>query len=101
MVGLGALLANAGIKKGEAEARIWFEKAANAGDVNGMTNLGSIYGGGVGVAVDFTVAREWYGKAAAANSSEGMYQLGLMTQDGDGRLRPSASDAAFEMTLCA
>ena len=30
-----------------------------------------------------------------------MVQVRLMTQDGDGRLRPSASDAPFELTLCA
>jgi TPR repeat protein len=84
MVGLGTLLVGSGIKTNPAEARMWFEKAANLGDVTGMTNLASVYGGGVGVPVDFAVARNWFTKAAAANSSEGMYQLGLMTQDGDG-----------------
>jgi TPR repeat protein len=54
MVGLGTLLVNGtGIKTNPEEARIWFEKAANLGDVTGMTNLASVYGGGVGVPVDF------------------------------------------------
>ena len=30
-----------------------------------------------------------------------MVQVRLMTQDGDGRLRPSGSETPFEMTLCA
>jgi hypothetical protein len=28
---------------------MWTEKAANAGDVGGITNIGSVYGAGVGV----------------------------------------------------
>jgi TPR repeat protein len=55
-------------RKMKFEARLLFEKASNAGDFMGMNNLGSVYGAGIGVPVDFAAAPGWYEKAAADNS---------------------------------
>ncbi|WP_139101878.1 tetratricopeptide repeat protein, partial [Acinetobacter baumannii] len=84
-------------KKNSAEGRMLIERAAEAGDVDGMTNLASLYGAGVGGKTDFGMARKWYARAVEANSSEAMYQLGLMTQDGDGAAKDDvAAKALFE-----
>jgi TPR repeat protein len=62
-----------------------------------MINLGSVYGAGIGVPVDFAKSRSWFEKAAAANSAEAMFQLGMMTQDGDGGPKDDpAAKAWFE-----
>jgi uncharacterized protein len=62
-----------------------------------MINLGSVYGAGIGVPVDFAKSRSWFEKAAAANSAEAMFQLGMMTQDGDGGPEDDpAAKARFE-----
>jgi TPR repeat protein len=47
-----------------AQARVWFQKAADKGDANAMSGLGGLYINGYGVAKDSAKAREWYEKAA-------------------------------------
>ena len=84
MVELGVLLANgSGVAKDQAEARRLFERAAEAGNPRGVTNLAALSSGG-GVPSDPVRARALLSKAAEANSAEAQYQLGLMTADGVG-----------------
>jgi len=81
MVELGVLYATgAGTPKDEAQARKLFERAAEAGNPRGVSNLAALGGG---AASDPARARELLAKAAETNA-EAQYQLGLMLADGTG-----------------
>jgi TPR repeat protein len=67
-----------------AEARRWYEKAAAAGEAQGMINLGSLYEAGNGVPQDYAAARRWYEKAAATGNAWAMINLGIMYGTGHG-----------------
>ena len=62
----------ASVPQDYAKAREWFEKAAAAGNVGAMTNLGFLYEKGWGVPQDYVKARDWYEKAAAGGDAGGM-----------------------------
>jgi TPR repeat protein len=81
MVELGVLYATgAGVAKDEAQARTLFERAAQAGNPRGVTNLAALSGG---ASSDPARARELLAKSAESNA-EAQYQLGLMMADGAG-----------------
>jgi TPR repeat protein len=83
MVELGVLYGTgAGVARDEAQARKLFERAAEAGNPRGVTNLAALSGGG-GAPSDPVRARELLAKAAETNA-EAQYQLGLMMADGTG-----------------
>jgi TPR repeat protein len=83
MVELGVLYGTgAGVAKDEAQARKLFERAADAGNPRGVTNLAALSGGG-GAPADPAHARELLTKSAETNA-EAQYQLGLMMADGTG-----------------
>jgi uncharacterized protein len=83
MVELGVLYGTgAGVPKDEDQARKLFERAAQAGNPRGITNLAAL-SGGAGAPSDPTKARELLGKAAETNP-EAQYQLGLMLANGTG-----------------
>src|SRR5580698_8051544 len=83
MVELGVLYGTgAGVVRDEAQARKLFERAAQAGNPRGVTNLAALAGGG-GAPSDPVRARELLMKAAETNA-EAQYQLGLMMADGAG-----------------
>ena len=82
MVELGVLYGTgSGVARDEAQARKLFERAAQAGNPRGVTNLAALGGGGA--ASDPGRARELLAKAAETNA-EAQYQLGLMMADGAG-----------------
>jgi TPR repeat protein len=86
MVELGVLYGTgAGVAKDEAQARKLFERAAEAGNPRGVSNLAALSGTG-GAAQDPARARELLAKAAESNA-EAQYQLGLMLADGTGGAR--------------
>jgi uncharacterized protein len=88
MVELGVLYGSgAGVAKDEAQARKLFERAAEAGNPRGVTNLTVLSGGGA--PSDPARARELLAKAAETNA-EAQYQLGLMLADGTGGARDDA-----------
>jgi uncharacterized protein len=90
MVELGVLYgAGSGVARDEAQARKLFERAAEAGNPRGVTNLAALGGGGV-ASSDPARARQLLAKAAETNA-EAQYQLGLMMEDGTGG---PADDAA-------
>ena len=62
MMALGALLFN-NSAAGEAESLNWYRKAAEAGDPQGMANVGSMYFNGRGVEKDEREAARWFRKA--------------------------------------
>jgi uncharacterized protein len=83
MVELGVLYGTGtGVAKDEEQARKLFERAAQAGNPRGISNLAALSGGG-GAPSDPARARELLGKAAETNP-EAQYQLGLMLADGTG-----------------
>ena len=82
MVELGVLYGTgSGVAKDEAQARKLFERAAEAGNPRGVSNLAAL--GGSGAAADPARARELLAKAAETNA-EAQYQLGLMLAEGTG-----------------
>jgi TPR repeat protein len=97
MVELGVLLATgAGVPKNEGEARKLFERAAEAGNPRGVTNLAALSDGGAAPS-DPGKHRALLAKAAEANSPEAQYQLGLMAADGVGGPKDDvAARALFE-----
>lgn len=97
MVELGVLFATgSGVAKDEAQARQLFERAAEAGNARGVTNLAALSKSG-GVPADPIKARALLLRAAETNSAEAQYQLGLMTADGIGGPKDDiAARALFE-----
>src|SRR6266403_553796 len=82
MVELGVLYGTgSGVARDEAQARRLFERAAQAGNPRGVTNLAALGGGST--SSDPAHARELLAKAAETNA-EAQYQLGLMLADGSG-----------------
>src|SRR5436305_8253026 len=77
MVELGVLYGNgAGVARDEAQARKLFERAAQAGNPCGVSNLAALGGSG-GVPADPARSRELLAKAAET-SAEAQYQLALL-----------------------
>jgi uncharacterized protein len=97
MVELGVLLATgSGVPKDEAQARKLFERAAEAGNPRGVTNLAALSESGSAPS-DPVKARALLSKAVESNSAEAQYQLGLMTADGLGGPKDDvAARALFE-----
>jgi len=93
MVELGVLYATgSGIAKDEAQARKLFERAAEAGNPRGVSNLAAL--GGASTPSDPARARELLAKAAETNA-EAQYQLGLMLADGTGGPKDDAGARAL------
>jgi uncharacterized protein len=86
MVELGVLYGTgSGVGRDEAQARKLFERAAQAGNPRGISNLDALSGGGAAGA-DPAQSRKLLAKAAETNP-EAQYQLGLMLADGGGGAR--------------
>jgi TPR repeat protein len=93
MVELGVLYGTgAGVARDDAAARKLFERAAEAGNPRGVTNLSAL--GGSAASSDPARARELLGKAAETNA-EAQYQLGLMLADGTGGPKDDAGARAL------
>ncbi|MFB9264195.1 tetratricopeptide repeat protein [Bradyrhizobium erythrophlei] len=94
MVELGVLYGTgAGVAKDEAQARKLFERAAQAGNARGVSNLAALGGSS---ASDPARARELLAKAAETNA-EAQYQLGVMLAEGKGGAQDDvAARALFE-----
>jgi TPR repeat protein len=94
MVELGVLYGTgAGVARDEAQARKLFERAAQAGNPRGISNLAALGGG---ASSDPARARELLSKAAETNA-EAQYQLGMMLAEGNGGTRDdTAARALFE-----
>jgi uncharacterized protein len=95
MVELGVMLGTGnGVAQNPVEARKLFERAAEAGNARGVTNLAALSGG---AASDPAKARALLAKAAETDSPEAQYQLGLMMAEGVGGPKDDvAARALFE-----
>ncbi|MBN8987621.1 MAG: sel1 repeat family protein [Rhizobiales bacterium] len=96
MVELGVLYGTgAGVARDEAQARRLLERAAQAGNPRGVSNLAAL-GGGAGGSVDPARARELLSKGAETNA-EAQYQLGMLLAEGNGGSKDDvAARALFE-----
>src|SRR5438477_1476437 len=94
MVELGVMYGTgAGVARDEAQARKLFERAAQAGNPRGVSNLAALGGG---ASSDPARGRELLSKAAETNA-EAQYQLGMMLAEGNGGARDdTAARALFE-----
>jgi len=87
-----------GVAQDYAQARQWFQKAADAGNAEGMNNLGEMYRGALGGPRDNAparqrdnaLARQWFQKAADAGNAWGMYNVGEMYEKGQGVVQDDA-----------
>jgi uncharacterized protein len=95
MVELGvAYGTGSGVARDEAQARKLFERAAEAGNPRGVSNLAALGGGSV--PADPARSRELLGRAAETNA-EAQYQLGVMLSQGSGGEKDDvAARAMFE-----
>ena len=73
-----------GVPKDEAEAVRWFRKAAEAGNSEGMYNLGIAYANGLGVEMNMVEAVKWFRMGVDAGKKDGMYYLGVAYASGLG-----------------
>jgi TPR repeat protein len=98
MVELGVLLATGeGVAKDEGQARVLFERAAEAGNPRGATNMMALaaLSGSSAAPSDPVKARALLARAAETSSAEAQYQLGLMTADGVGGPKDDAAARAL------
>jgi TPR repeat protein len=84
-----------GAAKNGAEGRVWLERAAEAGSMRAMFNLGYMYDMGIGVEIDYAAARKWYDQAAAVGGVSAILRLALMTELGHGRPANAAAARAL------
>jgi TPR repeat protein len=83
-----------GVARDEAQARKLFERAAEAGNPRGVSNLAALGGGAA--STDPVRSRELLGRAAETNA-EAQYQLGMMLAEGAGGQKDDvAARALFE-----
>jgi TPR repeat protein len=73
-----------GVHQDNAQAMIWFRKAADAGNSDAMYNVGVGYEKGEGVAQDYGEAMRWFQKAADGGNAQAMYNLGVNYDKGQG-----------------
>ncbi len=93
MVELGVLYGTGnGVARDEAQARKLFERAAEAGNPRGVSNLAALGGGGA--PADTARSRELLGRAAETNA-EAQYQLGMMLAEGSGGQKDDAGARAM------
>lgn len=67
--------------KGDIE---YYKNAADAGDINAMSNLGAMYLQGQRVKQDYKVAEKYFRQAADAGNTSAMNSLGVMYLQGQG-----------------
>jgi TPR repeat protein len=93
MVELGVLYGTgAGVAKDEEQARKLLQRAADAGNPRGVSNLAAL--GGAGASSDPARSRELLAKAAETNA-EAQYQLGMMLAEGTGGPKDDAGARAL------
>jgi len=68
----------------EKEAMRWYRKAAEAGNREGMLNVGGFYDAGIGVPESDELAVEWYRKASKLGSPQATYDLARKYESGRG-----------------
>jgi len=74
-----------GVARDQAQATLWYRKAADQGDARAQYNVGEIYHNGLGgVARDDAEAVVWFRKAAAQGYAMAQAALRRMETEGQG-----------------
>jgi TPR repeat protein len=73
-----------GVAPNDAEAALWFERAAAQGNPSAQYNLASSYADGVGVRKDMEAAAKWFRRAADQGIVLAQLNLGLLYAAGVG-----------------
>jgi len=73
-----------GVAPNDAEAALWFERAAEQGEAMAQYNLGASYAEGAGVRQDMTAAAKWFRRAADQGIPLAQLNLGLLYASGSG-----------------
>jgi uncharacterized protein len=82
---LGVMYAEGrGVAANDAEAALWFERAAGQGEPMAQYNLGASYAEGTGVRKDMAVAAKWFRRAADQGVALAQLNLGLLYANGAG-----------------
>lgn len=82
---LGVMYAEGkGVASNDAEAALWFERAAEQGQAMAQYNLGASYVEGAGVRKDMAAAAKWFARAADQGIPLAQLNLGLLYASGDG-----------------
>jgi len=66
------------------EARHWYERAAQGGDVEAQSELGYMYFTGKNVEKDYKKAHDWFEIAARNNYALAQYNMGILWYTGNG-----------------
>jgi TPR repeat protein len=83
------------------EANFWFQRAAEAGDVEAMIAMADAYKRGHGVAQDPVRSNEWMKRAADAGNVQAMIHLGACTWKGYGAAKDERkAQSWFDQALC-
>ena len=82
--------AKGGVALDYAQARAWFEKAADKGNTTAEQMLGNVYEYGWGVTQDFVRARSWFQKAADQGFAPAQNSLGYLYERGEGVAQDNA-----------
>lgn len=67
----------AGLKRDDAAAAQWVEKAAQQGHLEAQSNIGYLYSTGLGVTRDYDKALQWWTRAADSGFVQAQYNLAL------------------------
>lgn len=79
-----------GVTQDDAQAAVWFQKAAQQGDVRAQTALGLLYEHGRGVPRDYLEAHKWFNIAAAQLTADNERAVGVKGRD---RVAPKMTPA--------
>jgi TPR repeat protein len=82
---LGVMYAEGrGVAPNDAEAALWFERAAEQGEPMAQYNIGASYAEGSGVHKDMATAAKWFRRAADQGVALAQLNLGLLYANGAG-----------------
>ena len=74
----------AGVPQDDAQARLWTERAAVAGNRNAMHNLGLMYAEGRGAGQSDETAAQWFERAAQLGATDSQFNLAVLYEQGRG-----------------
>jgi len=81
MLVIGIMYANGdGVKRDQTKSIVWFEKAANGGNIHAFSKLGNIYA----AKEDYKNAFKWFEKSALKGDNKSAYNLGYFYTGGLG-----------------
>ena len=84
-----------GVARDDAEAGVWYRRAAQQGHAAAQNNLATLYETGQGVARDAAEAARWFRLAAVQGEPHAQHSLGVLYRDGRGVGRDPAVAAKW------